>query len=312
MNFYLSFKIVFPLFVYMGIGVIARLTKIIDNNAASRFNKLCFTIFLPLTMARNVLDATKIIDAESFRSVMVLAVMIVLWFVVFFAIAPLFSRDVPHEASFIQGCFRANSVLFGIPVAQALYGAEGAQFASICVAVFLPIYNVLSVCALELKRGRRVRISTVFLNVMKNPNMIGAIVGALLGLISFEIPDFMEGPVNALYNMTTPLTLIIVGAQIRFDGILKDLKELMTVCFCRLVLVPASFLIVTVLLGYSKLQIATAFALSAVPTSVSSYPIAQQMGADGPFAAEIVAITTTLSLFTIFLWVSFLTGAGVF
>ena len=43
--------------------------------------------------------------------------------------------------------------------------------------------------------------------------------------------------------------------------------------------------------------------MSGAPTAVSSYPMAQQMGGDGPLAAQAVVLTSAFSLCTMFLWI---------
>ncbi|NLA53206.1 MAG: AEC family transporter, partial [Clostridiales bacterium] len=63
-------------------------------------------------------------------------------------------------------------------------------------------------------------------------------------------------------------------------------------------------------LGFDKTAVLTAMALSAVPTAVSSYPTAKAMGADAVLAGQIVAVTSTLSILTVFLWVLSLSAMG--
>ena len=73
---------------------------------------------------------------------------------------------------------------------------------------------------------------------------------------------------------------------------------------------PLIFVFVGYWWGFRDIELVTIFALSSVPTAVSSYVMAKEMGADGPLAGEIVAFTSTLSIVTIFLWMLLFTGIG--
>jgi malate permease and related proteins len=57
------------------------------------------------------------------------------------------------------------------------------------------------------------------------------------------------------------------------------------------------------LLGFRGEALLGLMVLFASPTAVSSYTMAQQMGADGKLAGQLVAFTTGVSLLTIFLFV---------
>ena len=50
--------------------------------------------------------------------------------------------------------------------------------------------------------------------------------------------------------------------------------------------------------------------MTAVPTAVSSYVMAKEMEADGVLAGQIVAVSTAVSILTVFLWVFSLSSLG--
>lgn len=55
----------------------------------------------------------------------------------------------------IQGMFRSNYVIMGIPVATALLGADQLGTVSILIAVIVPLFNMLAVVVLEVFRGQK-------------------------------------------------------------------------------------------------------------------------------------------------------------
>ena len=78
----------------------------------------------------------------------------------------------------------------------------------------------------------------------------------------------------------------------------------------RLVVVPLIFLSLAVALGIRDVSLAALIAVYASPTSVSSFPMAQQMGGNGDLAGGQVVFTTVFSILTVFLWVFVLKSLG--
>ena len=67
-----------------------------------------------------------------------------------------------------------------------------------------------------------------------------------------------------------------------------------------MVIIPLLAMPAAVLLGFRGVDLAAIMAFFCSPTAVSSFTMAQQMGADGELAAQLVALTSVMSLFTIF------------
>ena len=70
----------------------------------------------------------------------------------------------------------------------------------------------------------------------------------------------------------------------------------------RLVMAPVIGIGIGILLGFRGVQLGVMLALFASPTAVSSYTMAQQMGADADLAGGLVVTTSAVSCITMFLW----------
>ena len=64
-------------------------------------------------------------------------------------------------------------------------------------------------------------------------------------------------------------------------------------------------------MGFRDVQLAVLLSMSASPTAVSSYTMAQQMEGDDALAGQLVVYTTIFSILTVFLWI-FLLKQGAF
>ena len=315
MDLSLSFSVVFPLFVYMFIGMTARRAGLLDEQTCSSMNAFNFKVLFAVNMFRNVFTARESFSADSFGYLAVSVGYTLLVFAVFYIVVPLFWKERPRASSVIQGCYRGNSMLFAIPVVETLCGVENSAVASMCVSIVVPVYNILAVILFETMRGNRVEIGPLIKSIFRNPLIIGAIAGGIAAaassLTGCDIPKTIMTPVSVLSSMNSPLSLILLGAGLDLGSVRKDLRDLAFVCFMKLIAVPAGIALICMALGYSGIPFISLFAIFCVPTAVSSYPMAEQMGGDGPFSAEVIASTSLFSLVTVFVWVACLQAAGM-
>ncbi len=311
MNLLLSFSVVLPLCIYILIGVLGARLKLLDQKLASAMNAFVFRLLFPLMMFENVIKAREALLGGEMDAVLFLFGVFAVSFALLCLLVPLFIKDRPRQASFIQGSFRANTILFAVPVISTLCGEEHTGLAAMCVAATVPFCNAACVVLLETKRGGKHGIGKLLLSVLKNPLVIGAVAGCLFLLTGWELPELLSKPLKAVTGIITPLSLMLLGAGLRFRGILRDAGQLLAVCCIKLVLIPAASLWAALKMGFQGVPLVTVFVLSCVPTAVSSFTMAEQLGADGPFAAEVVASTTVLSMFTVFGWVLLLSCLGL-
>ena len=66
---------------------------------------------------------------------------------------PLLVKENSRRGVIVQALYRGNCVLFAVPLAENVFGAEGASLASMVLAFIIPIYNVMAVLILEYFRG---------------------------------------------------------------------------------------------------------------------------------------------------------------
>ena len=108
--------------------------------------------------------------------------------------------------------------------------------------------------------------------------------------------------VKDIGGLATPLALIILGATFAFGDLRIYKIQLVTSVCGRLLLMPAIFLGIGILLGFRNHELVALMSLSASPTAVSSFTMADQMGGDGKLAGGIVVLTSIGAVFSIFMW----------
>ena len=306
----LALSVVFPLIVYMAVGMLIRRLGILTQPHFKAINSMVFRIFIPLTLFFNVYcaDLRESIQGEIFGYVLVgvLITFAVCWVVVGRTV-----KDGADAASMIQGLYRSNFVLYGTYVASAMCGTSGIALVSAMAAMVVPMFNMLAVILFELKRGGSVSPAEILLNICKNPLVDAGVLGCVFQLLHIPIPDLLMQPLMTLGDLATPLALVTLGGLLSFDSLRRHKTYLLAVNAGRLIVIPLVWLGLGVLLGMRGDFLVALLAIYASPTAVASAPMAQEMGGNGTLAGEIVATTTTCSIVTIFLFVLGLSGLGL-
>ena len=102
----------------------------------------------------------------------------------------------------------------------------------------------------------------------------------------------------------TPLAFLVLGGDLKFDNMLRNIKVSGFSVLGKIVLIPAIMLPISAFLGFEPLEMAILLAIFATPNAVSSYAMARNYEADYELAGEIITLGTLLSIFTIFVFIT--------
>ncbi len=225
-----------------------------------------------------------------------------LLFVLAMVLVPRFVHPMPTAASFGQAIFRSNYLIFGAAVAESIYGEGNIGMVSLLGAVAVPLYNAQAAVLLETARQGTASAKKLALAIARNPTVIATVLGLAVNFSGITLPMLVLDVVRDLSGLTTPLSFLSIGVTLSLGGTVVKKGYLAWGSLLRLVLIPAVFVPIAVLLGFRGQELCALLILLAAPTAVSSYPMAVAMDADGDFAAQMVAYTTVACLPTIFLW----------
>lgn len=310
-NLLLTVNIVLPIFLVMVVGFVCRRTGLVSAESISAINKLVFRIFLPCSLCKSLMN----IDPGSIVNPGVLAFGFAGTIAVFlaaFLIVPRFEKDNTRRGVMIQGIFRSNYAIFGIPICEALFPQGDGGVAAMMVIATVPLFNVLSVISLESFRGGRVNLKKVLSGIAKNPLIWGCVIGYLLMQLSVPIPEFATSALSKLASIASPLALFVLGGSINLQSFKKNIRPVSIVTACRLIIAPLAMLLLAFLLGYRGAEFAVIMIVFGSPCAVSSYTMAAQMDGDAELAAQQIMLTTMLSSFSMFAMIFAFKTLGIF
>ena len=308
----LSVNAVMPMFLIIAAGYLAQHLGIIRREDVARFNKVAFRVFIPCLLFYNIYSSD--LSAAIRPKLMLFAVVgvLIVYACSIFAVRK-FEPTLDRKGVVAQGIFRSNFVIMGLPIAEALVGADQLGPVSVLIAVVVPLFNLLAVITLESFRGGKAKIGHMLLQIITNPFVAGSLLGILFLLLKIKLPYFIAHAVQNLGSIGTPLQLFLLGAFFRFDGLKRYKKVLTIVTTIKLLITPAIMLTLAVLLGFRGVEFVALIGIFASPTAVNSFTMVQQMEAgDAELAGDIVMSTSAFCIPTFFMWIWLFKSLGVF
>ena len=307
----ISANAVLPMCLIMALGYGTRRLGWIRREEISAINKIAFRIFLPCLLYYNVYCSDL---SGSFDPLLMAYAVggVLLTFGLSLGYTLLTEKLPERRGVMIQGMFRSNYVIMGIPVATALLGSDQLGTVSILIAVVVPLFNMLSVVVLEVFRGQKPKPLHILGQIAKNPLVIGSVLGILTLAAGIRLPHILEQTIQNISAIASPLQLFLLGAFFQFSGLKTYRRELVTVSAAKLIVSPGLFLGLGALLGFRGVAFVSLIGIFASPTAVNSFTMAQQMGGDAELAGDIVVITSAMSILTMFFWIFLFKSLGVF
>jgi predicted permease len=236
--------------------------------------------------------------------------------IVFFGLVWLVSYLVigepPSRGPFIQGAVRGNNAIVSLAIIINLFSESAVSKATILLAFIMPLYNALSVVILTLTmhRHRGAGLGRLLKRIATNPIILAILVALPFSYFSVKLPLIVDRSLGYLAQMTLPLALLNIGASLRRSSMARPLPAILA-SVIKLVIYPVVMTAAAVWLGLRGQRLGVLFVFFAAPTAVLSFIMAEAMGNDSELAANIVALTTLSSMFTIGLGLFALRALGL-
>ncbi len=309
-NFIIAFNAVMPLMIYLIVGRFIMYYGWMSQRSLQELNQLIFRLLLPINLFMNIYqtDLTTSFRMDVFIYAIVMAILI---FILFTVIIHFVEKDPAKQGVMLQGAFRSNFVLFGLPIAVSLLNGRDIGMTTILIAVLVPLNNVLSIVALNIYKQRQFDFKELGLSVLKNQMFIATMIGIVFRLIGLTIPVFLEKAMTGLSGSITPLALVIMGATFNISTLNHSIKQLTFTLVSKLIIVPILGIGGALMLGFTGENLIPLIIFFGGPVAVSSYPMAQVMGGDGDLANQAVVFSTFFSMFTLIAWIAIAANLGV-
>ncbi|WP_458699826.1 AEC family transporter [Sulfurospirillum sp. 1307] len=287
-----------PIFSLILLGYFFKKLKFPSTDFWPMADRFTYYVLFPALLVYK-LSVAKINLSEALELVSSALVSIFVVFLILLFIKLFIDFKNPAFTSIVQGGIRFNSYVF-LAFVDSLYGDKGLVTAAIIMAFVIPFINILciSTFAIYLRNGKFSFVS--FLKtIVKNPLILACIVGGSINAGEIALPLVLLKTLSILSNAALPLGLLSVGVGLEFGQIKLAKKELFTSVIVKLLLFPMVIYFVARLFGIEGYFLAILVIFGSMPTAVSGYILARELGGDTSLMASIITLQTLLCVVTL-------------
>ena len=330
MVFLTSLQSIIPIVLLIALGYILKGRGMFNDTFSSNLSRLIMSVILPAGVFVSVLHHMQTSDLWNLRyGLLVVGLTYFVSYIVAFIMMKVLRVPPGRRGIFINMVVNDNCLFIGLPVQIALFGPEALPY-------FLLYYigNTISVWMVGVfliemdplpqnssATGESVRPSGHKFSWKKllPPPLMGFIVALIFLYAQIPLPTILHNTLNYLGDMVTPLSLIYIGIVLHDAG-LKSMalnKDSLGGIFGRFVIAPLIMFGVIITVRYiggitlEPIAMITFIVQSAGPVIAVLPIVANESGADLPFATGLVMISTILFVFVIPLIMELLTMLGI-
>lgn len=293
-QFYLN---LFVLVAIISIGFFLGRRKILTSTTVKQFSNLLLNLFMPAALFTAFPKTSSASDFNLFllglfAGILVMGLMIISSLILF---TNRHYQGILRYQSQFAFIFN-NAAFLGYPLISTTFGTSGL----IPYSGFIIAFNFALFSYGVFLFTRRLT-PKFFKDLLFNPNLIATILGFIFFVLNFHLPKSLLSFVEYLALPTTPLSLITIGVMLSATNLLKLLRKLplFFTALIQLTLAPISTWALLSFLSFPQEIILICTLLQSLPTATILGLFADQYGGRKLEATELIAISTTLSLFTL-------------
>ncbi len=292
--------ILIPLYLLITLGFFLKKYQFPSNEFWPGMETMIYFILFPILVFVAILKAPMEISLFAKLAILTL-IPVVLSGLLQYAgfLSPSMSRAT--FSSMFQGAVRNNTTISLIIVAW-LVPDTGLAMIAVIVLIMVPFNNVTSVLVLLHygKEGNTQENSTsLWKGVVKNPLIIASASGLALNTFGLKLPDPLLNTAEFLGRSALPFGLLAVGAGLKFGSFFDNKLAILLSSVGKLVITPAVTYGLCIWLNVETDIAKVVIIFSAMPTAISSYILAKQMGGDADGMAQIITFQIIAAALTL-------------
>lgn len=270
---------------------------LIGPEAHQVLSRLAFFVLSPALLFTVLAEAD--LHALFSRQLPVAAVSAVVPMAAFLVVAlAVWRRKVPEATigALSSGYLNANNI--GIPVAAYVVGdaAASAPVILLQLIVFAPI----ALTVLDVTTSGRVSVGRILSQPVRNPLIIGSLLGLVVALADIELPEPVLAPFELVGAAAVPIILINFGMSLHGRRLLDapgSRRDVVLAVSLKLVAMPLlAWAVGRFVFGLDGHALFVAVVLAALPTGQNVFNYAQRYRRGEVLARDAVLLSTLLSL----------------
>ncbi|GGA49731.1 AEC family transporter [Pelagibacterium lentulum] len=207
-----------PIFILIGLGFGAVRGKVLSKPDMRPLSLFVLHFAVPAVVFRTV-SSRPVYEVfnPGFIAAYTLGSLAVFFFGLFIARAVL-KKDLSTAAIMGLGVSLSNSAFIGYPVAAGVLGEQAASILVQCMIVENVLMMPLALALAEAGSGKNRRwiamLSDTAQRLARNPIIIAMLLGAIVSMVGFDLPEPITVSVNMLASVAAPAALFVIGGTL--------------------------------------------------------------------------------------------------
>ena len=284
----------FTIGVVIGVGYLLARTDLLPESTPVVLSRLVFFVATPALLLRTLAGAS--IQAVLSDGLLVTAIATTVAIALFVLVARLWwKRDVGTVVIGALGSSYVNAGNLGIPLAVYVFG-DAALVAPVMLYQLVVLAPISFVILDLVETGRRPSWRRVLVQPIRNPVILGSVLGIVLAATGTPIPEVIDAPLGLIAGMAVPGALIAFGISLRgapLPGRGGRAQDLAAVTALKIVLMPlVAFALARWVFGLAGVPLLAATMCAALPTAQNVFIYAVRYRTSVPLARDVVSTTT--------------------
>ena len=281
-----------PILVLILLGFGLKQSRFLPDETWAGLEKLTYFILFPALLIR-------ILGSQSLEgipwhsmlmvvsgSLLIAATVLIGWHKIFDTVSG------PTFTSIFQGGVRFNTYIT-LSLAQSFFGTDGLKLAAVVAGFMIVLINFLIISAFMIwGTSKQNSIKSFFQEIVKNPLIVGSVIGWSLSLSNIGLPGITEDILKIVGQAALPFGLMAVGAALNPRALHGHVKSITISAMIQFGIKPITAALLIYVIGLNGIAAGVLVIALMTPTAPSGCILARQLGGDVETMSSIVTFQT--------------------
>ena len=281
--------------LFVGAGL--RFSGVLDEARTQRLNALAYYVALPALIFVSTYDQAvgELLTADLFVGLLsvLFATAAIAWL-----LHRRQERRGRQSVAIIQS-YHSNLGYLGLPLVAATFDDHVTAIASVVLGVVSLTQVPLTIVVLTAINEAEASIREELRRLARNPVLATLVLGLTVGSLGLSVPGPLTAGLDVLGALALPIALLCVGASVQIDLPNVDVGATGAVVATKIAVMPALAWAIFSVLSVGAATFTAVIVMLGMPTAVSTYVFANELGGDEEFASLNVFLTTLASVGTL-------------
>ncbi len=277
------------------VGILCSKTKIISQDTNRQLSSLVLQVVNPVVILMSFQTDYR---PELAKNLLITFGLSAAAFVIMITVSYILVRSKPQRDTAIErfASTYSNCGFMGIPLMNALFGAEGVFYLTAFITVFNISVWTHGVILISGEKNLKQAIKVLY-----SPTIIAIALGIIMFFAQIKIPSVPAQALQFIADMNTPLAMLVSGITISQTNVIKLLKKprIYYICLLKLIVIPLILMTGLTLLDIDEKVRMTVLVAAAAPPAAMCTLFALRYGKNSLYSSEIFAAGTVLSVATL-------------